>query len=215
MSTAGRALKPPINGEEKLPPPTGIVAVPPPSKSTIALGKKMSGHQLICRIEAIFNVVQEAAAGAHAGLERSPAEQLEYVVRRLDPIEKFLDAPLERFGADVEELAELLRSRDTDAESKLSAIRYAVGRALERGRFGALDDLIPADMEEKAAKELRRKQELAEKAEQERWEKMRKQQQQERKESEEVLDDLFFSQHDRMGEREQLMGQVGARQSSA
>ena len=72
MSTAGRALKPPINGEEKLPPPTGIIAVPPPSKSTIALGKKMSGHQLICRIEAIFNVVQEAAAGAHAGLDLPP-----------------------------------------------------------------------------------------------------------------------------------------------
>ena len=45
-------------------------------------GKNMSTHEVMTRIEHVFNVVQEAAAGEHAGLDKLPAEELEYVSRR-------------------------------------------------------------------------------------------------------------------------------------
>ena len=46
----------------------------------------MGNYEMMCRIEHIFSIVQEAASGAHDGLERGPAEQLDYVSRQLGPI---------------------------------------------------------------------------------------------------------------------------------
>jgi len=52
----------------------------------VIIDKKMGNYEMMCRIEHIFNIVQEAASGAHEGLERGPAEQLDYVSRQLGPI---------------------------------------------------------------------------------------------------------------------------------
>ena len=37
----------------------------------------MSTYDVMTRVEHVFNVVQEAAAGEHAGLDKLPAEELE------------------------------------------------------------------------------------------------------------------------------------------
>ena len=43
----------------------------------------------------------------------------------------------------MEALTRSLMARDTSAEAKLAAIRHAVGKALERGRYGALEEMVP------------------------------------------------------------------------
>ncbi len=105
-------------------------------------------------------------------------------------------------------LAEGLKARDTDAEARLATIRHAMSKALERGRFGALKDMVPLDLGEEEAAAMLRRQEGEERKEKERWLTARRLRQQEREEAEEKLDDLFFAQHERLGEREALMAGV-------
>ena len=85
-----RALRPPSPVEpEPEPPPRPKLSppkAPPPPPKAVIIDKKMGNYEMMCRIEHIFNIVQEAASGAHDGLERGPAEQLDYVSRQLGPI---------------------------------------------------------------------------------------------------------------------------------
>ena len=205
-----RALRPPspVEPEPEPPPPAKLPPPKAPPPKVAIIDKRMGNYEMMCRIEQIFNIVQEAASGAHEGLERGPSEQLDYLSRQLGPISDHLIAPLERFGENVDALTSSLMARDTSAEAKLAAIRHAVGKALERGRYGALEEMVPLDVGEAKAAEMRKQQEAAVQQEQEKWAKLRRLQQQERKEAEQALDELFFAQHDRGEEREGLMGQV-------
>ena len=85
-----RALRPPSPVEpEPEPPPRPKLSppkAPPPPPKAVIIDKKMGNYEMMCRIEHIFSIVQEAASGAHDGLERGPAEQLDYVSRQLGPI---------------------------------------------------------------------------------------------------------------------------------
>ena len=209
-SHSRRALRPPSPVEPEPEPPPRAKLPPPkaPPPKVVVIDKNMSNYEMMCRIEQIFNIVQEAASGGHEGLERGPSEQLDYLSRQLGPISDHLIAPLERFGENVDALTSSLMARDTSAEVKLAAIRHAVGKALERGRYGALEEMVPLDMGAAKAAEMRKQQEAAVQQEQEKWAKLRRLQQQERKAAEQALDELFFAQHDRGEEREGLMGQV-------
>ena len=64
---------------------------------------------------------------------------------------------------------------------------------------------IPLDMNEVDAADMRRKQEQAGRMDRERWNAARKMEQEERQGAEEVLEELLFTQLDRLGEREQLV----------
>ncbi len=206
-----RALRPPspVESEPEPPPPTRPLPPPkPPPPKVVIIDKKMGNYEMMCRIEQIFSIVQDAAAGGHEGLERAPSEQLDYLSRQLGPISDHLIKPLERFGENVDALTSSLMARDTSAEVKLAAIRHAVSKALERGRYGALEEMVPLDVGAAKAAEIRKQQEAAVQQEQEKWAKLRRSQQQERKEAEQALDQLFFAQHDRGEEREGLMGEV-------
>ena len=80
--------------------------------------KKLSAQEALERLEKVAANLELSSVTLKD--DRTPIEEFEYILERLDPAASRVSEPFKRFEADVETLAEQLKRRDVAAAEKLT-----------------------------------------------------------------------------------------------